>query len=169
MIRWRDPRVPLTTAAVIGVVGLVAAFVSGASAVVVGAVAGVIAATAAAISLFAAAAKVADRRRAMAWRWLASGSLTWMVGIGVRPLADGTPFAVTFADLMLLVGTAMIAVSTGLCATRPAHGHALLRDLADGYVCAASVFVITWVLLLDPVYREGGAGSWSPSPHRCSA
>ncbi|SNS78770.1 PAS domain S-box-containing protein/diguanylate cyclase (GGDEF) domain-containing protein [Streptosporangium subroseum] len=156
MIRWRDPRVPLTAAAGIGAVGLVAAFVSGASAVVVGAVAGFIAATTAAISLFTAATRVADRRRAMAWRWLAGGSLTWLVGIGVRPLADGTPFVVTFADLMLLVGTAMIAVGTALCATRPAYGHALLRDLADGYVCAASVFVITWVLLLAPVYGEAG-------------
>jgi diguanylate cyclase (GGDEF)-like protein/PAS domain S-box-containing protein len=162
LIRWRDPRVPLTAAAGIGVVGLVAAIVSGASAVVVGAVAGVIAAVTAAISLFVAATRVADRRRATAWRWLASGSLTWLVGIGVRPLADGTPFVVTFADLMLLVGTAMIAVGTGLCATRPAHGHALLRDLADGYVCAASVFVITWVLLLGPVYGEAGdAGNFA--------
>ncbi|MFF5208821.1 putative bifunctional diguanylate cyclase/phosphodiesterase [Streptosporangium sp. NPDC000396] len=155
-MRWRDPRVPLTAAVVLGVVGLVAALLSGASAVIVGAVAGVIAAAVAAVSLFAAAVRLADRRKALAWRWLAGGSITWLVGVGVRPLADGTPFAVTFADLVLLVGTAMLAVGTGLSATRPAHGQALLRDLADAYVCAASIFVIGWVLVLGPAYHEAG-------------
>ncbi|MEV8633426.1 GGDEF domain-containing protein [Streptosporangium sp. NPDC051023] len=145
-----------------GVVGLVAALLSGAAAVVVGAVAGVTAAAAAAVSLFAAARRPSDRGSALAWRWLAGGSATWLVGIGVRPLADGTPFAVTFADLVLLAGTVMLAVGTGLCAVRPAHGQALLRDLADAYVCAASLFVIGWVLLLGPAYRDAGdAGTFA--------
>ncbi|MGW0589323.1 putative bifunctional diguanylate cyclase/phosphodiesterase [Streptosporangium sp. NPDC002607] len=155
MIRWRDPRVPLTAAAV-GVVGLVAALVSGAPAVVVEAVAGVVTAAAAAGSLFAAASRVIGRRRALAWRWLAGGSVTWLVGVGVRPIADGAPFVVTFADLVLLAGTAMIAVGTALSAARPARGHALLRDLADSYVCAASILVIIWVTLVGPVYRDAG-------------
>ncbi|MFD0890685.1 hypothetical protein ACFQ08_39585, partial [Streptosporangium algeriense] len=50
MIRWRDPRVALTAAALAGVVGLVAAFLSGAAVVIVGAVAGVTAAASAAVS-----------------------------------------------------------------------------------------------------------------------
>ncbi|MFF5247978.1 putative bifunctional diguanylate cyclase/phosphodiesterase [Streptosporangium sp. NPDC000095] len=155
MIRWRDPRVPLTAAAA-GVVGLVAALVSGAPAVVVEAVAGVVTAAAAAGSLFAAASKITDRRRALAWRWLAGGSLTWLAGVGVRPIAEGTPFVVTFADLVLLAGTAMLAVGTALSAARPARGHALLRDLADSYVCAAAIMVIVWVSLVGPLYGTGG-------------
>ncbi|WP_326825212.1 putative bifunctional diguanylate cyclase/phosphodiesterase [Streptosporangium sp. NBC_01756] len=154
MIRWRDPRVPLTIAAGTGAVGLVAALLSGASAVIVGLVAGVVAAALAAASLFTTLLRGTDRRRAPAWRWLAGGSVTWLVGVGVRPLADGTPFAVTFADLVVLVGTAMLTVGTGLSATRPARRRALLRDLADSYVCAASLFVIGWVLLLGPAYRQ---------------
>ncbi|MGV9772807.1 putative bifunctional diguanylate cyclase/phosphodiesterase [Streptosporangium sp. NPDC003464] len=153
-MRWRDPRVALTAAAATGAVGLVAALLSGAPAVIVGAVAGVVAAAIAAVSLSVAVVRGADRRRAPAWRWLAGGSVTWLVGIGVRPLADGTPFVVTFADLVVLVGTAMLTVGTGLSATRPSHGRALLRDLADSYMCAASLFVIGWVLLLGPAYRH---------------
>ncbi|WP_326644048.1 GGDEF domain-containing protein [Streptosporangium sp. NBC_01755] len=155
MIRWRDPRVALTAAAV-GVVGLVAALVGGAPAVVVEAVAGVVTAAAAAGSLFTAASRGIGRRRALAWRWLAGGSVTWLAGVGVRPIADGAPFVVTFADLVLLAGTAMIAVGAVLSATRPARGHALLRDLADSYVCAASILVIIWVTLVGPVYRDAG-------------
>ncbi|GAA4223671.1 diguanylate cyclase (GGDEF)-like protein/PAS domain S-box-containing protein [Streptosporangium album] len=134
--------------------GLVAALLGGASAAIVGVVAGIIAAALAAVSLFAALLRGVDRRRAPAWRWLAGGSITWLVGVGVRPLADGTPFVVTFADLVVLVGTAMLTVGTGLSATRPARRRALLRDLADSYVCAASIFVIGWVLLLGPAYRQ---------------
>ncbi|WP_425582229.1 putative bifunctional diguanylate cyclase/phosphodiesterase [Streptosporangium carneum] len=129
---------------------------------IVGAVAGVTAAAAAAVSLFAAARRPSERDSALAWRWLAGGSATWLVGIGVRPLADGTPFVVTFADLVLLAGTVMLAVGTGLCAVRPAQGQALLRDLADAYVCAASIFVVGWVLLLGPAYRDAGdAGTFA--------
>lgn len=156
MIRWRDPRVALTTAALMAAVGLVAAFRNGASGVLVETTAGVCAAAVAAVSLFAAARRRTDRRCALAWRWLAGGSVTWLVGVGVRPLADGTPFVVTFADLVLLAGTAMLAVGAGLCAARPAQGRALLRDLADAYMCAASLFLVGWVLLLGPAYREAG-------------
>ncbi|GHH70625.1 hypothetical protein GCM10017673_22800 [Streptosporangium violaceochromogenes] len=156
MIPWRDPRVALTIAAVTAAVGLVAAFRNGASGVLVEAMAGVCAAAVAAVSLFAAARNGTDRRCALAWRWLAGGSVTWLVGVGVRPLADGTPFVVTFADLVLLAGMAMLAVGAGLCAARPAQGRALLRDLADAYLCAASLFLVGWVLLLGPAYREAG-------------
>ncbi|WP_376770956.1 putative bifunctional diguanylate cyclase/phosphodiesterase [Streptosporangium becharense] len=156
-MRWRDPRVALTAVAGFGAVGLVAALVGGASAVVVEAVAGVFAAGAAAVSLFAAARGESGRRRALAWRWLAAGSLTWLAGVGVRPIADGTPFVVTFADLVLLAGTAMLAVGTGLSAVRPARGQALLRDLTDSYVSAASILVISWVFLLGQVHRGAGA------------
>ncbi|MFI7538768.1 putative bifunctional diguanylate cyclase/phosphodiesterase [Streptosporangium sp. NPDC049376] len=129
---------------------------------IVGAVAGVTAAAFAAFSLFAAARRPSDRASALAWRWLAAGSATWLVGIAVRPLADGTPFVVTFADLVLLAGTAMLAVGTGLCAVRQARGQALLRDLADAYVCAASLFVIGWVSLFGPAYRDAGdAGTFA--------
>nr|BFE83026.1 hypothetical protein GCM10020093_056270 [Planobispora longispora] len=124
--------------------------------------AGVAAGAIAALSLFAAASRATGRREALAWRWLAAGSIAWLAGTGARPFADGTPFAVNFADLVLLSGTAMLAVGAGLCAARPARGQAFLRDLADAYVCAASLFVIAWALALGPLYREaGGAGDFA--------
>ncbi|GGS58527.1 hypothetical protein GCM10010156_16490 [Planobispora rosea] len=154
MIRWRDPRVPLTAAG-IGAAGFVGAPAGGAPAVA-GTVVGVVAGAIAAASLLVAASRAADRRKALAWRWLAAGSLTWLAGTGARPFADGTPFAVNFADLVLLAGTAMLTVGAILCAARPARGQAFLRDLADAYVCTASLFVIAWVLALGPLYREAG-------------
>ncbi|MBG0832285.1 GGDEF domain-containing protein [Planomonospora sp. ID67723] len=159
MIRWRDPRVSLTAAVGTGAAGLVAALAGGVPAVVAGAVAGVAAAAAAAFSLLVAASRATGRRRALAWRWLAAGSITWAAGVGARPFADGTPFAVNFADLVLLVGTAMLAVGTGLSAARPAYGRAFLRGLVDAYVCAASLFTIAWILVLGPVYREAGGAA----------
>ncbi|GAT67560.1 diguanylate cyclase [Planomonospora sphaerica] len=160
LIRWRDPRTPLPAAAAVGVTGFVAALVSGVQAA--GAVAGAVTAGIAAVSLLAAASRVTGRRRALAWRWLAAGSMTWLAGTAVRPFADGTPFAVNFADLVLLAGTAMLAVGTGLSAARPAYGRAFMRDLSDAYVCAASLLVIAWVLVLGPVYREAaGAGDFA--------
>ncbi|GGQ02806.1 putative bifunctional diguanylate cyclase/phosphodiesterase [Streptosporangium pseudovulgare] len=164
MIRWRDPRVPPAAVAGLGAAGLAAALADGASAAVAGAVAGVAAAAVAVVSLIMAVLRIADRREARAWRWLAGGAATWLAGAGVRPIADGTPFAVSFADLMVLAGTAMLAIGTGLCAVRPAYGRASLRDASDAYVSAASIFLVGWVTLLGPAYHDsGGPGVFAVS------
>ncbi|MFF0307954.1 putative bifunctional diguanylate cyclase/phosphodiesterase [Streptosporangium sp. NPDC004379] len=155
---------PPAVVAGFGAVGLAAALVGGASAAVAGAVAGVAAAAVAVVSLVMAVLRIADRREARAWRWLAGGAATWLAGAGVRPIADGTPFAVSFADLLVLAGTAMLAIGTGLCAVRPAYGRASLRDASDAYVSAASIFLVGWVALLGPAYHDsGGPGVFAVS------
>ncbi|MEU8056928.1 putative bifunctional diguanylate cyclase/phosphodiesterase [Microbispora bryophytorum] len=152
----RDPRVPLTTAAGLGAVAVVAALVTGGSAPVVTAIAGVVTGLLAAISLIMAASRVvpAHRRQSGAWRWMAAGSLTWLLGVGVRPVADGTPFALTFADLLMLVGSVLLAIGCGMSVKPPAFTRGVIRQAADAYLGAASVFAVAWVAVLGPAFRK---------------
>jgi diguanylate cyclase (GGDEF)-like protein/PAS domain S-box-containing protein len=150
--------VPLAAAAGTGAVGLVGALVTDASIVVVGAIAGVTAALLAVVSLFTAAARVAPRRRrtATAWRWLAAGAIAWLFGIGLRPVAASPSFVVTFTDLTLLVGTLLLAVGCAMTVHRPVSVRSVLRHVTDAYLSAASLFVISWVVVLASLYAEIG-------------
>ncbi|MGI5154938.1 putative bifunctional diguanylate cyclase/phosphodiesterase [Microbispora sp. CA-102843] len=152
----RDPRVPLTTAAGLGAVAVVVALVTGGSAPVVTAIAGVVTGLFAAVSLIMAASRVvpAHRRQPGAWRWMAAGSLTWLLGVGVRPVADGTPFVLTFADLLMLVGSVLLAIGCGLSVKPPAFTRGVIRQAADAYLGAASVFAVAWVAVLGPAFRK---------------
>ncbi|MEU9884837.1 EAL domain-containing protein [Sphaerisporangium sp. NPDC051011] len=165
----RDPRVPLSAAAGLGAVALAAALLVNGSSVVVTAVAGVVAGLIAAISLFVASVRAArrSRRRSSSLRWLSFGAVTWVAGVGVRPLADGTPFVLTFADVLLLVGTLLLAFGTGRTARRPAYGSYLLQYVAGAYLSAASLFTICWVLLLAPVYAKADEPTSLASPVLC--
>ncbi len=101
-----------------------------------------------------------DRREAVGWRWLAGGALTWLAGIGVRPVAEGTAFVLTFADLMLLVGALLMMIGCWLTSLPPPQSRGLFRQISDGYLSAASLFAITWALLLAPMFataEEPGA------------
>ncbi|MBO4273349.1 EAL domain-containing protein [Microbispora triticiradicis] len=152
----RDPRVPLTTAAGLGAVAIVVALVTGGSAPVVTAVAGVVTGLLAAVSLIMAASRVTPghRRQPAAWRWMAAGSLTWLLGVGVRPVADGTPFVLTFADLLILAGSVLLAIGCGLSVKPPAYTRGVIRQAADAYLGAASVFAVAWVAVLGPAFRR---------------
>ncbi|MEW9532634.1 putative bifunctional diguanylate cyclase/phosphodiesterase [Microbispora sp. NPDC049125] len=152
----RDPRVFLTAAAGLGAVAVAAALFSGGSSSVVAAVAGVVTGLLAAVSLVTAAFRVAPRHRRQpaAWRWLSAGSLTWLLGVGVRPAADGTPFVLTFADLLMLVGALLLAIGSGLSVKPPAYTRGVLRQAADAHLAAASIFVVAWVAVLGPAFRR---------------
>ncbi|MEV7806170.1 EAL domain-containing protein [Microbispora sp. NPDC088329] len=152
----RDPRVPVTTAAGLGAVAVVVALITGGSAPVVTAIAGVVTGLFAAVSLIMAASRVipSHRRQAGAWRWMAAGSLTWLLGVGVRPMADGTPFVLTFADLLMLVGSVLLAIGCGMSVKPPAFTRGVIRQAADAYLGAASVFAMTWVAVLGPAFRK---------------
>ncbi|MCG5214420.1 EAL domain-containing protein [Streptosporangium soli] len=149
---------PLTAAAAAGAMGLAAALVTGAPTAVVGAVTGVTAALLAVVSLVAAAGRIspAHRRTALAWRWLASGGLVWLVGIGLRPVAGGASYTVSFTDLPTLTGTVLIAVGCWLAAAPPPHARAVLRHATDAYLCAASLLVVGWIVVLGPAYLKIG-------------
>ncbi|GGO04876.1 hypothetical protein GCM10010116_09730 [Microbispora rosea subsp. aerata] len=135
---------------------VVVALVTGGSAPIVTAVAGVVTGLLAAVSLIMAASRVvpAHRRQPGAWRWMAAGSLTWLLGVGVRPVADGTPFVLTFADLLMLVGSVQLAIGCGLSVKPPAFTRGVIRQAADAYLAAASVFAVAWVAVLGPAFKK---------------
>ncbi|RCG32419.1 phosphodiesterase [Sphaerisporangium album] len=148
---------------------LAAALLVNGSSVVVTAVAGVVAGLIAAVSLLVGSVRAArrSRRRSSSLRWLAFGAVTWVAGVGVRPLADGTPFVLTFADVLLLVGTLLLAFGSGRTARRPAYGSSLLQYVAGAYLSAASLFTICWVLLLAPIYAKADEPTSLASPVLC--
>ncbi|GAA3316397.1 hypothetical protein GCM10020219_035240 [Nonomuraea dietziae] len=46
-----------------------------------------------------------------------------------------------------------------LAAGRPLHARAVLRHLTDAYLCAAALFLISWVVALRPLYADVGDSS----------
>jgi diguanylate cyclase (GGDEF)-like protein/PAS domain S-box-containing protein len=149
---WRDPRVPLTAVG-FGAAGIAAALILGrASAVVT--VAAVIAGLIAAVSLLAVAVRVGggQRHESASWRWLSAGAVVWLLGVGLRPVAEGTAFVLTFADLLLAVGTVTFTIGCASSATWPPPGRGVLRLASDAYLTAASLFVIGWIVWLGGVY-----------------
>ncbi|WP_435875350.1 putative bifunctional diguanylate cyclase/phosphodiesterase [Nonomuraea dietziae] len=157
-MRWRDPRAPLAVAAATGVAGLAAALLAGAPALATGAVAGGIAALLAALSLLLASVRTAPAHRPAA-RWLGSGAVVWLLGVVLRPVAEGSSLVVNFADLLVLVSIVLLAGGCVLAAGRPLHARAVLRHLTDAYLCAAALFLISWVVALRPLYADVGDSS----------
>ncbi|MER6574600.1 sensor domain-containing phosphodiesterase [Nonomuraea sp. NPDC001023] len=155
MIRWRDPRAPLTAAGAAGVVAFAAALLAGGPAVLTGAVAGGVAALAAAASLLVASVRSAEHRSmAMAARWMGGGAVVWLAGVALRAVA--TSFVVSFADLFVLLGTVIIAGGALIAADRRFPAKVVLRHLTDAYLCAASLFLIGWVVALRHYYEDAG-------------
>ncbi|MFI7639609.1 putative bifunctional diguanylate cyclase/phosphodiesterase [Nonomuraea sp. NPDC049400] len=153
MIRWRDPRVPLTAAAAAGAVAFAAALSVGRQALLAGAVAGGLAALIAACSLLVASVKsAADRPMALGARWMGGGAVIWAAGVALRPFAES--FLVSFADLFVLLGTVVTASGALIAADRRFPARIVLRHVTDSYLCAASLFLIGWVVALRHVYDD---------------
>ncbi|MGW2158310.1 putative bifunctional diguanylate cyclase/phosphodiesterase [Nonomuraea sp. NPDC001699] len=155
MIRWRDPRAPLAAAGAAGVVAFAAALLAGGPALLTGAVAGGVAALVAAASLLGVSLRSAEHRStAMAARWMGGGAVVWAAGVALRSVA--TSFVVGFADLFVLVGTVIIAGGALIAADRRFPAKVVLRHLTDAYLCAASLFLIGWVVALRHYYEDTG-------------
>ncbi|MEV5412614.1 EAL domain-containing protein [Thermopolyspora sp. NPDC052614] len=152
---WRDLRVPLTAAG-FGAAGIAAALILGGASSMAAVVAAVVTGLLAAVSLLAVSARVGtgQRHESPYMRWLAAGAVVWLLGVGLRPVAEGTAFVLTFADLLLAVGAAMLTIGCASSATWPPPGRGVLRLASDAYLSAASLFVIGWVLWLGGVYRS---------------
>ncbi|WP_246267729.1 putative bifunctional diguanylate cyclase/phosphodiesterase [Nonomuraea typhae] len=155
VIRWRDPRAPLTAAATIGVAVFAVSLAAGGPARVTGAIAGVTAALLATLSLLVSAARTGEQRQASGSRWLAAGAVVWSAGVGVRPLADSSSFILSFADLLVLAGSVLMAGGAVIAAGRLPTAKAAIRYLTDGYLCTAALFLIGWVVALRQVHAEG--------------
>ncbi|MEQ4719069.1 EAL domain-containing protein [Nonomuraea sp. B19D2] len=153
VIRWRDPRVPLTAAAAAGAVAFAAALSVGRQALLTGALAGGLAALIAACSLLVASVKsAADRPMALGARWMGGGAVIWAAGVALRPFAES--FLVSFADLFVLLGTVVTAGGALIAADRRFPARIVLRHVTDSYLCAASLFLIGWVVALRHVYDD---------------
>jgi diguanylate cyclase (GGDEF)-like protein/PAS domain S-box-containing protein len=143
------------TAAGLAAVVLAAALSWNGSSAALAAVAGGVAGFLAAVSLVVASVRATrSPRRSASWRWRAAGAVTWVAGVGVRPVAEGTPFVLTFADLLLLVGTVLLAIGCAHTARRRAYGRSLLHYVLGAYISGASLFALCWVLLLGPAYAK---------------
>ncbi|WP_433350294.1 putative bifunctional diguanylate cyclase/phosphodiesterase [Microtetraspora malaysiensis] len=155
MTRRRDPRVPLTAASGLGAAAVAAVLIAGGASSAVVAVVGVVTGLLALVSLALASSRVApgQRRRAAAWRWLEAGAVTWLAGIGLRPVADGTPFVLTFADLLLLFSSLLLMIGCALTAKPPPYSRGVVRQVTDAFLTAASIFAVAWVWFLAPIFH----------------
>ncbi|WP_240776667.1 EAL domain-containing protein [Nonomuraea basaltis] len=151
MIRWRDPRAPLTAAVAAGAVVLAAAFLRDEQVLPAGAIAGALAALAAAASLLISSIRSAGHRpTAMGARWMGGGAVIWGAGVALRPFAES--FVASFADMFMLLGTIITAGGALIAADRRLPAGIVLRHITDAYLCAASLFLIGWVVQLRHVY-----------------
>ncbi|MER6947040.1 EAL domain-containing protein [Nonomuraea sp. NPDC000554] len=154
MIRSRDPRAPLAAAAAAGAAGFAAALLAGGPALLTGAIAGLFTALLAAVSLLVASVRQAGNRAATGARWMGGGAVVWAAGVGVRPAAESSSFGVSFADLLVLVGTVMLAGGALIAAGRGCPARVVFRQVTDSYLSAASLFLIGWVVTLRHVYAD---------------
>ena len=153
MFRWRDPRASLTAGAAIGAAGVAAALLAGGPALSIGVVAGFLAAMLGAASLLLAAGRPPDSRAtALGMRWMGAGSVAWAFGVAVRPLTDNSTLMVSFADLLVLLGTVLIGGGALIAGGRRPPALVVLRNVTDSYLCAAALFVIGWVVALRHLY-----------------
>ncbi|MEV0144242.1 MULTISPECIES: EAL domain-containing protein [unclassified Nonomuraea] len=162
VIRWRDPRAPLTAAAATGAAGFAAALLAGGPASVTGAVAGVLAALLAAVSLLTTSARLNDHRpAATGTRWMGGGAVVWAGGVALRPVAENTGLMVSFADLLVLLGTVLLAGGALIASGRSLPGTVVLRLVTDSYLCAVSLFLIGWVVALRRVYEQADPATFT--------
>lgn len=144
---------PPAAAAAAGAVVFTAALLAGGPALLTGAIAGGLAALIAATSLMIASVRKAGHRpMAMAARWMGGGAVIWAAGVALRPFAEG--FVVSFADMFVLLGTVVTAGGALIAADRKLPAGVALRHITDAYLCAASLFLIGWVVALRHVYAE---------------
>ncbi|WP_442942197.1 putative bifunctional diguanylate cyclase/phosphodiesterase [Nonomuraea sp. NBC_00507] len=150
-MRWRDPRAPLTAAVAAGAVVLAAAFVKDEQVLIAGAIAAGLAVLAAAASLLALSLRSAGHRpTAMGARWMGGGAVIWGAGMALRPFSESVVAGV--ADMFVLVGVVVTAGGALVAADRKLPAKTVLRHISDAYLCAASLFLIGWVVQLRHVY-----------------
>jgi diguanylate cyclase (GGDEF)-like protein/PAS domain S-box-containing protein len=140
--------------------------------------AGIVAAVAAAFSLWLGARRRSGRVR-LGYLWLAAAAALWCLGVITEQIlatpVSGVTVGLTFSDFPELlappaaaIGVAMLAVARGGAAHdswralgQRVAAPPVIPRLADGYVLAASLFVIGWITMLGPDYARSGAGPGS--------
>ncbi|WP_328350388.1 bifunctional diguanylate cyclase/phosphodiesterase [Mycobacterium sp. NBC_00419] len=111
-----------------------------------------------AITLAAMAARSTHGRLRMAWIAMAIGLLGWALGDSIwtyyELVVNGAPFP-SIADAAYLVMPVAFCVALLLF---PAEDSARFRGrmLLDGLIVAGSLFLASWVTILNPLYQAGG-------------
>lgn len=130
---------------------LAAAFVKDEQVLIAGAIAAGLAVLAAAASLLALSLRSAGHRpTAMGARWMGGGAVIWGAGMALRPFSESVVAGV--ADMFVLVGVVVTAGGALVAADRKLPAKTVLRHISDAYLCAASLFLIGWVVQLRHVY-----------------
>ncbi|PRY02133.1 EAL domain-containing protein [Allonocardiopsis opalescens] len=97
-------------------------------------------------------------------RLLGYAALAWFLGAALdlilRGLFGTTNVPLTFGDLFALIAVALFWYGIIRLAPPPRGLKPRLRHIADTYVCASSLFVVVWVLWLQPLHAASGE-SWS--------
>src|SRR5947209_7245668 len=139
------------------------------------AAAGIAASALAMLTLWLAARRRAGRGR-LACLWLSGAAGFWCLGLIAQQVPgaplSGVAVGLTLADLPPLL--ALVAVVAGVTVLVAAGGgkardgwrtlghrmagRTVISRLADGYVFAAALFVVGWILLLGPDYLRSGSG-----------
>ncbi|MFD2349229.1 putative bifunctional diguanylate cyclase/phosphodiesterase [Nonomuraea ferruginea] len=85
-------------------------------------------------------------------RWMGGGAAVWALGVAVRPFTDSSSLMVSFADLLVLLGTVLIGGGALVAGGRRPPALVVLRHVTDSYLSAAALFVVGWVVALRHVY-----------------
>ncbi|HEX9817169.1 MAG TPA: ATP-binding protein [Candidatus Thermoplasmatota archaeon] len=98
-----------------------------------------------------------------AWILLGLGMMSWGVGHLIwsyYEIAVGTavPFP-SLADVGYLLFIPLVAAAFVLLFGRPGEHLVLGRVVLDGFVIAVSLFAVSWILVLGPLYKASAAGS----------
>ncbi len=99
-------------------------------------------------------------RRRVAWAITAFGLLGWVLGDLVwafyRVARGGDPPFPSIADVAFLVMPIAVCVSWLVNTSDDRRPLGRMRPLLDGLIVAAAVFIVSWVTVLRPLFRDRG-------------
>ncbi len=114
------------------------------------------------------AARRASGRRRFGWLALVTALLSWALGAVIRTFYDVRPeldhaIHPAAADLVQVLYPVGVIVSLLLLSDRSRHNR--WRVALDGLIVATSLFVVSWVFVLDKLVREGSSSAPATVSH----
>ena len=98
-----------------------------------------------------------------ALRYLGLAALAWCAGSFTHALSrlfsSSSFLPLTLGDLLSLTALPLFVIGFTRFAPWPGGPRTVTRHILDGYMCAAAVFTVVWVLLFSPLYQELGEGA----------
>jgi diguanylate cyclase (GGDEF)-like protein len=114
------------------------------------------------------AARCAAGRRRFGWLALVTALLSWALGELIRAVYDVRPeldhaIHPAAADVVPMLYPVGVVVSLLLLSDRSRHNR--WRLVLDGLIVATSLFVVSWVFVLDKLMREGSSSGLATVTH----